>query len=637
MSISQEALKQIKPWESLGPVSAGGTVFGLAISPVADVPRYWAATGCGVFTSDDAGEHWVQNLTGLSTPLLSTLAVAHNGALFTGALSGDLFASFDYGRSWEAGVVPEESKATITFILPSPRFRQDGTVFAATDGSGLLVSRASGKRWEDSSFGLGDANVLALACAPDWSRRETMFAATTEGVALSVNGGRAWRQTSLALDEDIVDVLAVSPGFDDDRTVYAGTENGSLYQSTDGGRTWEMLQDTVGEGPLNCLWLAPDFAESGRMVAGVGNRLYVSTDRGESWQLAREMPNSVLTLAGDSQVVMAGMHDAGIWKSVDGGFTWASASEGLNARGFARLATYGDTMYVLGPQEGLWMSEDQGATWQPLPGLALHYPLTAFTRDDQGTLLVASQEGGILRSTNGGQAWETVSDQANVQAIVLLPENQGGLAGISNGALLRTRDGGRTWEPGGTPCQGQEILSIVVSPDFQRDHTLLMGTAIPATSTQQARVALWRSTNGGETWKQVTTQVTQARWIDISLPVGVVDGATEQAILATGPYCLRPLRKAKDVWISTRVDPSGANTLGIVAMGQVDEGGQIYAATGNGLYRSIDGGRTWQPFSEGLEGTSFIGIAMLHGQGEAGNAVLYTMSLGGALWKREVA
>ena len=97
------------------------------------------------------------------------------------------------------------------------------------------------------------------------------------------------------------------------------------------------------------------------------------------------------------------------------------------------------------------------------------------------------------------------------------------------------------------------------------------------------------------------------------------------------------MRKAKDVWISTKVDPSGANTLGIVAMGQVDDGGQIYAATGNGLYRSIDGGRTWQPFGEGLQGTSFIGIAMRGAQDGANGAVLYTMSLGGALWKRELA
>jgi photosystem II stability/assembly factor-like uncharacterized protein len=636
MSISQQALKQINPWESLGPVSPGGTVFGLAISPVAEVPRYWAATGCGVFVSEDAGAHWVQNLTGLSTPLLSTLAVAHNGALFAGALSGDLFVSFDYGRTWEASLVPAEKKATVTFILPSPRFRQDGTTFAATDGGGLLVSRNSGKRWEDSSFGLGDENVLALACAPDWSRRETMFAATMEGVAISVNGGRAWRQTSLALDEDIVDVLAVSPTFDQDHIVYAGTENGSLYESTDGGRTWELLQETIGEGPLNCLWLAPDLSESGKMVAGVGNRIYVTKDGGVSWQLAKEMPNAVLTLAGDDQVVLAGMHDAGICKSTDGGFTWANASEGLDARGFARLVAHDEMMYVLGPQEGLWVSADQGATWKPLPALVPYYPLTAFARDDRGTLLVASQEGGILRSMDGGQQWDTVSDQVGVQAMAMLPGTKSGLAGIGNGALLKTQDGGSTWEPAGIPCQRQEILSIVVSPNFEQDHTILMGTAIPATSTQQGRVALWRSTNGGETWKQVTTQVTQARWIDISLPVGVIEGAPEQAILATGPYCLRPLRKAKDVWISTRVDPNGANTLGVVALGQVDEGGQIYAATGNGVYRSIDGGRTWQPFGEGLRGSSFIGIAMVCAEGDAEKAVLYALSLGGALWKREL-
>jgi len=637
MSISQQALKQIKPWEPLGPVSPGGTVFGLAISPVADVPRYWAATGCGIFVSNDAAEHWTQTLTGLSTPLLSTLAVAHNGALFAGALSGDLFVSFDFGRTWEASMVPAEDKATVTFIMPSPRFRQDGTAFAATDGGGLLVSRNSGKSWEDSSFGLGDDNVLALASAPDWSHRETMFAATIEGVAMSVNGGRAWRQTSLILDEDIVDVLAVSPEFEQDRTVYAGTENGSLYRSIDGGRTWEMLQETIGEGPVNCLWLAPDFAESGMMVAGVGNRIYSSKDKGESWQLAREMPSSVLSLAGDNQVVLAGMHDAGIWKSLDGGLTWADASNGLDARGFARLAIHNDTMFVLGPQEGLWTSENQGASWKPLPGLAPYYPLTSFAQDDDGTLLVASQQSGILRSTDGGQQWNVVSDEVGVQAIAILPGSRMGFAGSANGALFKTLDGGSTWQPAGIPSQGQEILSIVISPDFERDHTILMGTSIPPTSNQQGRVALWRSTNGGETWKQVTTQVTQARWIDISLPVGVKEGATEQAILATGPYCLRPLRKAKDVWISTRVDPSGANTLGVVAMGQVDEGGQIYAATGNGVYRSIDGGRTWQPFSEGLRGTSFIGIAMCCAQGDESNAVLYTMSLGGTLWKRELS
>ncbi|HHX45267.1 MAG TPA: hypothetical protein GX714_14955 [Chloroflexi bacterium] len=612
-------------WQRLGSVSNGGTVFGLAISPVSEVPRCWAATGCGVFYSDDWGETWVQNLSGLTTPLLSTIGVAPNGALYAGALEGDLFASFDFGRTWEGGLVPGEYKATVTMVLPSPNFKRDGAAFAATDGGGLLVSRNSGKSWEDSSFGLGEPNVLALAAPSDWSQRETMFAATTEGVFVSVNGGRAWRETELMLDDDVVDVLAVSPQFSQDRTVFAGTENGSLYRSEDGGRTWDLLTTAIGEGPVNCLWLAPDLSV---MVAGVGPRVHISEDRGETWQVAAELPSSLLALAGNGEILLAGLHDAGVWKSRDGGRTWKPASQGLAARGFAALRAVDGALYVMGPQEGLWTSRDAGKTWQAVPNLLPYYPLTAFTVGPKGDLFLAGQESGIVRSSDGGAHWRLVADVQGIQSLVLTPD-ESGWAGTSDGRLLATHDGGETWLESDSPCLGQEILSIVASPTYAQDHTLLMGTSIPPEGGKGARIAVWRSTNSGATWRQITTQTTAARWIDIAMPLGVTEDPAEQAVLATGPFCLRPLRRAKDVWISTRVDPNGANTLGVVAIGEVDGGGQLYAATGSGIFRSLDGGRTWQPFRDGMDTTSFIGVTAT--ASDAGYT-LYALSLGGVLW-----
>lgn len=634
MSISKEALKEnTKAWERLGPIADGGTIFGLAISPVPDVPRYWAATSCGIFISDDGGKTWKQNLNGLTTPLLSTIAVAPNGALFAGSLEGDLFTSFDYGKTWQIGLAPQESRFTVTAILPSPNFRSDGTAFAATDGGGLLVTRGSGKSWEESSFGLGSANVLALASPPDWSRREIMFLANTEGVYISTNGGRSWRETELMLTDDVVDVLAVSPAFERDHTVYAGTEGGKLYCSKDGGRTWDLLQSQIGEGSINCLWLLPDFAESGRMVAAIGPMIYTSEDRGSSWKAATNLPGTVLVLTGEGNKVLAGLYDMGVYQSEDGGATWAPLPGGLSARGFARMIVSADKLYAMGPQEGLWVSEDEGQTWRGLSSLASQLPLSSAFVQAADKLFIASQQSGILCSRDGGNSWEVVSQMPNVQALVLLAGGNVGWAGTTEGKLLATQDGGNTWREAESPCAGEEILSIVASPLYAQDRTLLMGTASRATPTKPARVALWRSTNGGATWRQVTTQVTTARWVDIALPLGVAESAAEQAVLATGPYCLRPLRRAKDVWISTQVDPSGANALSVIAQGEVDRGGILFAATGSGVYRSIDGGRTWHAFTDGLGAGSFISLALVR-RGEVD--VLYAMSLGGSVWKREL-
>lgn len=628
MTISEQAL-QTKVWESLGSISSGGTVFGLAISPVEDVPRYWAATGCGIFMSDDGGQTWTQTLDGLTTPLLSALAVAPNGALFAGALGGDLFGSFNYGKTWEAGLVPEELRATVTVVMASPNFRKDGAAFAATDGGGLLVTRNSGKSWEDSGFGLGDPCVLALAATPDWSRNEIMFAATTEGVFISRNGGRAWRETGLMLDDDVVDMLAASPDYERDRTVYAGTEGGALYRSTDGGRTWDLVQDSVGQGPINCLWLAPDFAESQRLVVGVGSQILVSTDGGESWAAVVDLPSSILCLAGNAEVLLAGLHDAGIFKSTDGGMGWAPV-ENFAARGFAQLKVAGDKLYAMGPQEGLWLSEDGGRSWSSLPGIEAHIPISAVTILPQGEIFLVNAGEGILRSSDGGESWTNVCREGNIQTICVLPKKGKGWAGTAEGRLLMSHDGGQTWEAVASPCEAQEILTIVASPTFEQDHTLYMGTAIAATGNQQARVALWRSTNGGESWRQLTTQVTTARWMDIEMPLGVQEDVAAQAVVATGPFCLRPLRRAKDVWISTRVDPKGANALGVVVLGEIDQGGQLVAVTGNGIFRSIDGGRTWQEFSEGVTTPSCVSIV---GRPRAEGYTLYALSLGGTVWK----
>jgi photosystem II stability/assembly factor-like uncharacterized protein len=645
MSMPADAPKDSKsPWECLGPIAGGGTVSGLAISPVRrvlgvlvaptpHVPLYWAATPCGSFRSYTSGYHWDQYLAGLTTPLLTTLAVAHNGALFAGALDGSLFLSDDFGLSWEPGHVPAALRAPVTAMAASPCFRRDRTVLAATDGAGVLVTRDGGRTWQRSSVHPGCSSALALAVTPDWSEQETVFAATSQGVYLSLDGGRAWHVTGLVPDDDVVDAIAVSTAFESDDTVYVGTEGGRLYHSLDGGLTWELLQARIGDGPVSSLWLARDFAESGRMVSAVGAGIYVSSDRGASWRLAASMPNLVLALAGDERSVIAGLRDAGVWESRDGGLSWAPASGDLAARGFTWLRASGDRLYAIGPQEGVWVWDDRGRSWANLEALTPHLPLTAFCAAGEGVLLVASHTGGILRSADGGETWQTAARAEGVQTLLLVSETGEGWAGTARGELLVSSDGGATWRDGLVPCQGQAILSIAASPHYARDRSLLMGTAIPAEARKPARVAAWRSADGGATWQPIVTETTSAGWLDIAMSSGTQGDPTVQAVLATGPYLLCPPQSDGHRWTSTKVDPSGANVLSVVRTGRIDQGEQLFAATGNGVFRSVDGGHTWNSFMDGLDPRTFMSLALTSCGGKHS---LYALSLGGTVWRREL-
>jgi len=247
----------------------------------------------------------------------------------------------------------------------------------------------------------------------------------------------------------------------------------------------------VGDGPINGLWVHPDYAENGRLVAAVGAQIWLSDDGGETWRAGQELPDAVLSLDGETDALLA------------------DRSAALAARGFAKLAATEDVVYALGPQEGLWVSHDQGTNWAPVEGLTPYQPLTDLAVGD--AILLASQASGIVRGSDG--VWSIVNDVPNVQSLLWVQGTQDAWAGTGEGRLLKSKDGGITWEDMPSPCEGQPVLSLVASPNYAEDHTLLMGTASPSTGTRQARVALWRSTNGGEDWRQLTAQTTDARWL----------------------------------------------------------------------------------------------------------------------------
>lgn len=438
-------------WNDLGNIAPGGTVFALARDGHGHV---WLATGAGLFVQE--GVCWQPLRYGQPLPVLTALAASAD-TVFVGGARGELLYTRDGGRQWYRGR-QDQVTTTITCIAPSPDFERDGIALAGTSGAGILRTADGGRTWALCNFGLEDFIVTALATAPTWGRREFVFAVTEHGLYRSPNGGRAWKRSDAGLEGISIQTLALSPTFEADATLLAGAENGRLYRSTDGGRTWalhgEPWRDTDMLAPINALL----WHEAGLWLGAGNGQLWRSTDGGATWQLAAQCPAPVLALTGDAAAQFAGLFEAGVWYTPAPDAPWMPAPD-FAARGILRLTANAGGVFAWGPREGVWHATPTG-DWQPLP-LPDGLNLTAL--ETVGDTLLLGSDAGLFMATAGGPwrqalssnyitalAWASAS--ANLPAMLW--------AGCQTGQVFCSADGGTTWQTLPAPQPGFPVLAL---------------------------------------------------------------------------------------------------------------------------------------------------------------------------------
>jgi photosystem II stability/assembly factor-like uncharacterized protein len=181
----------------------------------------------------------------------------YNAAYFVGVSH-----STDAGATWEHDTIALGTRGWALAFDPVDSNR----VYVAGDSAYshpcLLVTTDLGATWTQSRTGLSGA-VYALAAVP--GSATDLYAGTTAGVFKSTDAGASWAATGFTTNTK---ALLVDP--DNPTTVYAGTYNAGVSVSTDGGSTWEAMNEGLDVLKILSLGIRP----------GAEPVLYAGTDGG---------------------------------------------------------------------------------------------------------------------------------------------------------------------------------------------------------------------------------------------------------------------------------------------------------------------------------------------------------------------
>lgn len=410
--------------------------------------------------------------------------------------------------------------------------------------------------------------------------------AWTQAGRLTGRGAIVWKQTEGPTGGTIFRLLSHPT---EANVLYATTETG-LYVSRDGANRWRP----AGQGLPNFLRIsALAIDRTGQLLyAGVEGALYRSQDGGETWSgVSRGHSNlTILSLfivpTTPLPTVLIGTN-AGAFYSPDGGQTWLALGNDLvdlSVNGLAADPVNGQNLYAL-TSGGFFRSNDGGKSWtaaskgliasSQLFDLAIH---PAFPN-----ILFLATEDGVYRSLDYGNNWTKVgTDKQKGNVLSLAISTQAVYAGSSELGLWYSEDNGVTWVQGGPELVGVPVTTLCVSA--QSPSLLFAGTSVNG---------VYRSTNRGQSWSPANQGL-------INSTVRGLLSRGERGLLAATASGIQRHDSQKRTWEMVNLG-IGANVFVVSLTADPRQPERIYAGTwGAGIYRSEDGGRSWQNISTGL-------------------------------------
>lgn len=275
--------------------------------------------------------------------------------------------------------------------------------------------------------------------------------------------------------------------------------------------------------------------------------------------------NCVRSAGTNENILYAGAASGGIWKTTDGGKIWVPVSENFVSLGVSDIAVQPNNSNVIYVATG---DCDGGATYSI----------------------------GVLKSTNGGQTWQTTglifntSSLKKIYKLVIHPSNYNIIFAAGTNGIDKSTDGGASW----TNVNQGTFFDIKFNPG---DPTILYS----------AGLKIYKSTNTGSTWEESSSGLPQTGISRISIGVTPANASNLYVLLSNaeygfggffvstnGGYSFQNRSNSPNIlgWMSTGNDVGGQGIYDLcMAVSQIDEN-TVYIG-GVNIWKSTDGGKAW--------------------------------------------
>ena len=651
-------------WSSLGP--PGGDVTDAAVSTVD--PNIVLAgiapdgsVGGTLYRSSDGGNTWSE-VSALAGTSVFDIEFATGGNAYIGTIDS-VWKSTDGGLTWTAhnlGIGLNDQVFDVALDPSNPSILWAGIADASgAQPVNVMRSTDAGVTWTNLTPPLGQPlSCQAIAVDPgDSNTVIAVFAGSFGGgqVWVTTTGGSSWTNRSAGLPNNPMRAVV----YDGTRLLVAGgqlfgSQNVGLYESINLGATWTALHRSNWPR-LVVNDIAVDPVDSQKiLVATDGTGVHRTTDGGASWQIGiggtgALAGRSLRFQPGSSTELFLGTSSLAVFRSTDGGNTFASSSRGISS-----LNLFSIHANPLDPNQlavafqganngGVFSSTDGGDTWLLESAPPTRYSAVRFAPD--GTLYAISSgpssvapEGLYRRESNGswtslgpnqGALFEsdlaTMRFSVNDPALILLGGADFGVAGFE-GTIWRTTNAGQTWTKVHEFGDSQPVTDIEIVEDGLDQ---VMIASHDDSGGNQAGVL--RSTDGGVSWLPSRSGLPTTF---LRAPRLCASHNDPQTFYFSGwlSFNSSGLFRTNDggvTWISTGW--TGSARADDVACHPDVQLLFISLSDGSQVVRSTDGGATFLPFADGLEGVinprelAFAGYSRLvlaSGKGSYGTELL---------------